>query len=152
MYQSVAFPDKVMFASLRISEVGWVNVAGNAVPVVLNNRAAAVGEGAPRARGGGYANGMLVSVGSTGREIAIIPEYKTIRYGVIQTLFLFSFRFPYYLSSSTLWISATHMLDLAQCGHVPLGNTCPLGVQLTRSGENMMGKASGSLPEDIVAR
>ena len=62
MYQSVAFPDKVMLASLRISEVGWVNVAGNAVPVVLNNRAAAVSEGAPRARGCGHADGMFVGV------------------------------------------------------------------------------------------
>ena len=59
MYQSVSFPDEVMFASLRISEVGGVNVAGNAVPVVLNNRPAAVGEGAPRARGGGYTNGVF---------------------------------------------------------------------------------------------
>ena len=62
MYQSVSFPDEVMFASLRISEVGWVNVAGNAVPVVLNNRTAAVSEGAPRARGGGYADGVFVGV------------------------------------------------------------------------------------------
>ena len=62
MYQSVAFPDKVMLASLRISEVGWVNVAGNTVPVVLNHRPAAVSEGAPRARGCGYANGVLVGV------------------------------------------------------------------------------------------
>ena len=62
MYQSVSFPDKVMFASLRISEVGGVNVAGNAVPVVLNNRTATVCEGAPGARGGGYADGVFVSV------------------------------------------------------------------------------------------
>ena len=62
MYQSVSFPDEVMFASLRISEVGWVNVAGNTVPVVLNNRPAAVSEGAPRARGCGDADGMFVSV------------------------------------------------------------------------------------------
>ena len=62
MYQSVAFPDKVMFTSLRISEVGWVNVTGKTVPVVLNNRPAAVSEGAPRAIGCGYANGVFVSV------------------------------------------------------------------------------------------
>ena len=62
MYQSVAFPDKVMLASLRISEVGWVNVAGNTVPVVLNNRPATASEGAPRAQGGGYADGVFVSV------------------------------------------------------------------------------------------
>ena len=65
-----------MFACLRVPEVGGVDVAGNTVPAVLHYRAARVGEGAPRTGGHSHADGMLVGVRQTGREVANIPAYS----------------------------------------------------------------------------
>ena len=47
----------------------------------------------------------------------------------------------------TKWTSGAHISDLAQSGQDLLGKTSPMGLQLTRSRENMRGKVSGELPE-----
>ena len=53
---------------------------------------------------------------------------------------------------STKCISGAQSSDTTHCGQEWLGNTWPLSLQVTRSRDQIRGKASGALPEETTPR